>query len=195
MSPALVKLISIPRRFLPHRALFPLPHPSAQPWAQPGCNYSLITHTHTYTLTLSLMFCKYTFSVWILQHSLNWKFCFFVDWMMSSFFTGGFHLFKSSKNQILLFINSTSINPAFPGPVSKDAVSSSALRWVNVCAVQFNLFATACHCCLPTFFVHRYSVRLIALCDFFCAFWLFAFFSLLIKHLKSLPYKLKQVHL
>lgn len=58
MSPALVELISLPRRFLPHRALFPLPHPSAQPWAQPSCNYSLITHTlggftqtHTHTDT------------------------------------------------------------------------------------------------------------------------------------------------
>jgi len=31
MSPVLVELISLPRCFLPHRALFPLPHPSAQP--------------------------------------------------------------------------------------------------------------------------------------------------------------------
>lgn len=81
MSPALVQLISLPRRFLPHWALFPLPHPPAQPWAQPSCNCTLIKHTHyegshthtnthshkthSQTFMCSLMFLEYTLPVWI----------------------------------------------------------------------------------------------------------------------------------
>lgn len=110
MSPALVELISLPRRFLPHRALFPLPHPSAQPWAQPSCNYSLITHTlggftqtHTHTRThpqtfmLSLTLLEDTFGVWIKEPysrpSVNRNFCFFfAEWETSHSLDGSFFL-------------------------------------------------------------------------------------------------------
>lgn len=52
-------LIFSQRCFLPHRPLFPLPHPSAA-HAPHHCNYSLITHmelTHTHSYT---HLCAYT---------------------------------------------------------------------------------------------------------------------------------------